>query len=90
MVERLEIFSCRFCGAEFAKKGEAENCEKSHLHINDMKLNMVTNPGDDTFCYDSRRIWPTFIRISCTTRSIDGAVYQLVGTRRKSRGPSTT
>lgn len=87
MPEKLEMFSCKFCGAEFQKETEALNCERSHLHMADMKLSHVDKPSNDKFCYEPRSIWPAFIRIGCTTRGIDGAVYQLVGTSRRVQPP---
>ena len=87
MPEKLEVWSCKFCGAEFHSVLQAENCEKSHLHIADLKLGVIATPGNDRFCYEPRSIWPAFLRISCTTKSIDGAVYQLVGTSKKLMSP---
>jgi len=87
MPEKLEVWSCKFCGAEFHSVLQAENCEKSHLHIADLKLGVIATPGNDKFCYEPRSIWPDFLRISCTTKSIDGAVYQLVGTSKKLMSP---
>lgn len=89
MVEELKIYSCKFCGGERAQKGEAENCEHSHLHIKDMALDIIVQPDNDQFCYEPGNIWPTFIRVKIPGRSVDPKVYQLVAPRRR-RGPSTT
>lgn len=86
MPDKLEIYSCKFCGAEFAfarGANEVMNCEHGHLHMKDIALDIIMKPGDDLFCYQPRSIWPTFIRVKCTSRAIEPAVYQLVGSRRK-------
>ena len=87
MPEKLEVWACKFCGAEFKNPLEAENCEKAHLHIKDLKLGTIAKPGNDSFCYEPRSIWPAFIRVQCATKSIDGMVYTLVGTSRKLAAP---
>lgn len=89
MVEELKIYSCKFCGNEYVERGEAENCEKHHLHIEDMALDIIEKPADDEFCYQPQSIWPTFIRIKIPGKSIDPKVYMLVSPRRP-RGPSAT
>lgn len=89
MVEELRIFACKYCGGEFALKGEAENCERSHLHIKDIALDIIEKPANDEFCYHPQSPWPTFIRIRCPGKSLDPVSYQLVTPRRR-RGPSTT
>lgn len=87
MPERMQIYSCKFCGAEFEGirgENEALNCEGMHLHIEDMELDIILAPGNDQFCYDMQSRWPTFIRIRSKSRAIEPAVYQLHrrGTRR--------
>jgi hypothetical protein len=83
--EKLEIFSCSFCGFESVKVTECQNCVGAHLHTKDMAIGRIERPGNEEFCYDQQSIWPSFIYVKCTTRSIDGAVYQLVSRRPKSR-----
>lgn len=92
MVEELKVYVCKYCGQEFGDirgKGEAENCEKSHLHVADLKLNHIQVPTNDEFCYEPQALWPTFIQIGCTSRAIDGKTYQLVDTvRRRVKPPA--
>ena len=78
MPEKLEVFRCQFCGMEYAREGDAENCEKTHLHIPDMELGHIEKPANDDFCYMPQTWWPTFIYLKCTSRSLQGAYYQLV------------
>jgi len=89
MVEELKIFSCKFCGGESVSRGEVESCERAHLHIKDLALDIIVQPDNDEFCYEPGNIWPTFIRIKVPDKSIDPKVYRLVSPRRR-RGPSTT
>lgn len=87
MPEQLHIFSCRYCGFESENFQECVSCENSHLHIKDLKLGHIEKPANDQFCYDVQSRWPTFIHIQCQTKSIDGLVYQLVGSiKRKGAG----
>lgn len=85
MPEKLEIFACKYCGREWPEYGHAVNCENSHLHVADMEIGHIEKPGNEDFCYDQQTRWPSFIYIRCKSKSIDGAVYQLVSRARRSR-----
>jgi hypothetical protein len=83
--EKLSVFACRGCGAEFLTSNEALNCQRGHLLTDDIRLAQIEGTPGSQFCYEPQQIWPTFIRVSCSTRAIDGKVYQLVDTVGKGR-----
>jgi len=85
MPEKHESFVCKFCGTEFNEPGEADNCEKSHLHVPDMKIAYILPDEERLKCYQSQSIWPRRIRVKCTSRVTEEVIYELVKPRRLTR-----
>lgn len=80
MPGKLEVYFCKFCGAEFRSRWEAENCERAHLHAKELDIARVERASGAEFCYEPQGLWPTLIYVRCQGKSIEGKIYQLVGT----------
>jgi hypothetical protein len=90
MPEKIEVWSCKYCGTEYDSVYKAQNCEGTHLHVADMKLGHIQQPGNDKYCYEPQSKWPTFLTVRCQTKSHDPAVYVLVGSSKRLAPPRGT
>jgi len=63
MPGKLEIWTCKFCGAEAESKSAAKTCEDNHLHAKDLKVTNLETHFRGEF-YTPGESMPARIRVA--------------------------